>query len=468
MKTLIYILTVLAVIGAVATGAVAQTALWEESFTGQLGKGIQPGPVTNMAGMTRWSVSVHEGFPTNGYAVVSSNSVVKSEFFEAGRLSGLCIWQSENIDISAGAVDLSLQIHETGSMTGSDSIGIYYRLDGAEEVLFGENGYFGGDYGNAWITATQPYLNGTGVTVVVRMVTTAADKNHRIDNVRVTASTAIVNTPPVPVLNEGGTCRFAAAGDTIQFTVTATNHLLDAEDWITLWAENLPTGAEFSITNGVSPLSQTFTWTPGATGVHAVCFYAVDKDGTNRIEIATGTFAQPLCNLWINEFHYDNAGTDTNEGVEIAGPAGLDLSDCRLYFYNGVNGESYASQSLSGQIDNEGNGSGAVWFNVSSGIQNGAPDGLALVRETGGSTSLLEFLSYEGVFTAIDGPAAGWHSTDITVSEPDTTPADRTIQLTGSGKGVHDFTWIGPTAHSRGQLNAGQQIRRRGFMILVR
>ncbi len=30
--------------------------------------------------------------------------------------------------------------------------------------------------------------------------------------------------------------------------------------------------------------------------------------------------------VFINEIHYDNSGTDTNEGVEIAGPAGTDLA----------------------------------------------------------------------------------------------------------------------------------------------
>ena len=38
------------------------------------------------------------------------------------------------------------------------------------------------------------------------------------------------------------------------------------------------------------------------------------------------------------------------------------------------------------------------------GIQNGAPDGIALVNCTG---QVLEFLSYEGTFTATSGPAAG-------------------------------------------------------------
>jgi len=30
--------------------------------------------------------------------------------------------------------------------------------------------------------------------------------------------------------------------------------------------------------------------------------------------------------VYINEFHYDNAGTDVGEFLEVAGPAGTDLS----------------------------------------------------------------------------------------------------------------------------------------------
>ncbi len=40
--------------------------------------------------------------------------------------------------------------------------------------------------------------------------------------------------------------------------------------------------------------------------------------------------------VFINEIHYDNTGTDTGEFVEIAGPAGTDLSGWRLVFYNGA------------------------------------------------------------------------------------------------------------------------------------
>lgn len=49
--------------------------------------------------------------------------------------------------------------------------------------------------------------------------------------------------------------------------------------------------------------------------------------------------------LFINEFHYDNIGGDTNEQVEIAGPAGTVLQNWQLVFYNGHNGEAHYSKN---------------------------------------------------------------------------------------------------------------------------
>ncbi|OAB77952.1 hypothetical protein [Cochleicola gelatinilyticus] len=158
---------------------------------------------------------------------------------------------------------------------------------------------------------------------------------------------------------------------------------------------------------------------------------------------------------WINELHYDNGGSDAGEGVEIAGPAGIDLSDYRIEFYNGSNGLSYDGLTLTGIIGDEGNGFAAEWFPRVD-IQNGAPDGLALVKISTGT--VLQFISYEGFFTAADGPAAGAVSQDIIVQEDTGTAIDESLQLTGTGNRYTDFNWNGPTPHSRGLLNVGQTV----------
>ena len=86
--------------------------------------------------------------------------------------------------------------------------------------------------------------------------------------------------------------------------------------------------------------------------------------------------------VFINEIHYDNTGTDTGEFIEVAGPAGTDLSGWSLVLYNGSNGSVYDTDALSGTLgDDTGTGFGfAVQTYPSNGIQNGAPDGVALVN----------------------------------------------------------------------------------------
>ena len=156
--------------------------------------------------------------------------------------------------------------------------------------------------------------------------------------------------------------------------------------------------------------------------------------------------------IFINEFHYDNAGTDSGEFIEIAGPAGTDLTDWTVVLYNGNGGASYGTLTLSGTITDQGQGYGTVSV-AASGLQNGSPDGLALVDAAG---VVVQFLSYEGVMTATNGPANGMTSVDIGVSQAGTDAAGLTLQLTGTGTVAADFTWAANVAGSQGALNAGQ------------
>lgn len=156
--------------------------------------------------------------------------------------------------------------------------------------------------------------------------------------------------------------------------------------------------------------------------------------------------------VFINEIHYDNASTDVDEGVEIAGPAGTDLSTYTVTAYNGNGGASYSVTALSGTIPNEGGtGYGAVWFAI-SGLQNGAPDGIALDN----NGTLIQFLSYEGSFAATNGPANGVTSTDIGVSEGGATAAGQSLQLTGTGTDYTNFTWAAEATATMGSISTGQ------------
>ena len=156
--------------------------------------------------------------------------------------------------------------------------------------------------------------------------------------------------------------------------------------------------------------------------------------------------------VFINELHYDNSSSDIDEGVEIAGPAGTDLTSYKITAYNGSNGLKYLEKSLSGIIPNIDNSGYGTLFFPTEGLQNGAPDGIALDD----GTSLIQFLSYEGVMTATDGVAKDVASTDIVIEETGSTPVGHSIQLTGSGTEYENFSWTGPIANTNNLINTGQ------------
>ncbi len=158
--------------------------------------------------------------------------------------------------------------------------------------------------------------------------------------------------------------------------------------------------------------------------------------------------------VFINEIHYDNASTDTGEAIEIAGPAGTDLTGWSLVLYNGNGGAVYNTTALTGTIPDMGSGYGVVSISYpSNGIQNGAPDGIALVDNL---SNAVQFLSYEGTFAAVGGPADGMTSIDIGVDETSSTPIGESLQLSGSGTVYEDFVWNSPAINTFGIINTGQ------------
>jgi predicted extracellular nuclease len=173
-----------------------------------------------------------------------------------------------------------------------------------------------------------------------------------------------------------------------------------------------------------------------------------DENAVNRRQQALST------SVFINELHYDNAGTDAGEAIEIAGPAGTDLSGYSLVLYNGSGGAVYDTRALSGVIPGQDDGFGALAFSYpANGIQNGSPDAIALV---GRGNTVIQFLSYEGTLTATGGPASGLTSVDIGVTEAGTEPAGQSLQLKGTGSSYEQFGWASVSAASFGAPNAGQ------------
>lgn len=143
-------------------------------------------------------------------------------------------------------------------------------------------------------------------------------------------------------------------------------------------------------------------------------------------------------NLWINEIHYDNVGSDVNERVEIAGSAGIDLTGYTIFHYNGRNGLVLEEQSLTGVIVEISNGLGVKNIFI-EGLQND-DEGIAIVDPSG---NVIQFLSYEGEVTATNGPAAGMTSVLLPIDQHPESQAEvgESMQLTGTGNTYSDFTW---------------------------
>ncbi|PCH94207.1 MAG: hypothetical protein COB83_12310 [Gammaproteobacteria bacterium] len=162
--------------------------------------------------------------------------------------------------------------------------------------------------------------------------------------------------------------------------------------------------------------------------------------------------ASPISNAFINEIHYDNSGGDQNESIEIVGNADLDLTSWSLHLYNGSNGSEYNSFNLGNwsTIDSDSN---IGFFSImTAGLQNGSPDGIALYD----GLNFIQFLSYEGTFTATTGIASGLTSIDIGVFESSATPLGSSLQLTGAGLHYNDFTWAPSQQSTFGTVNLKQ------------
>jgi endonuclease I len=165
--------------------------------------------------------------------------------------------------------------------------------------------------------------------------------------------------------------------------------------------------------------------------------------------------------VFINEVHYDDLTStgDVGERVEIVATAGESLSGYRLHLYNGTNSPSAALA-----YDNDPVPTGtlvtcgatvriATVTYPTNGLQNGIADGIALVNAAG---TLVQFVSYEGAITGSGGPASGRTSTNLPVSETNSTAANTSLQLGGTGTGSSGFTWRTTATQTFGRCNNGQ------------
>lgn len=243
------------------------------------------------------------------------------------------------------------------------------------------------------------------------------------------------------------------------------------------------TGTEFPVFKGVIDQTVTIESLTDETEYFFKVFVRKGGVWSDGIEIkATPTSGcldlGDFDKVFINEIHYYldiDAPNGAEEGVELAGPAGTDLSDYELHFYKWSDRSVYLSESLSGSIDDEGNGFGAVWFpfsdpggdnepgdNVNGAIEDGR-GGVVLYNTS--TNTVVQFLSYSSgassPFVAADGVANGEMATSMGISiRAGTYDQAETVQMTSSdpnnqGKCPSSFEWKRQIS-TRGTLNGNQ------------
>ena len=163
--------------------------------------------------------------------------------------------------------------------------------------------------------------------------------------------------------------------------------------------------------------------------------------------------------VFVNEFHYDNAGDDAGEFVEISVAPGYtgSLSALSLLLYNGNGGTVYGTHALNTFSVGDATPSGhRLFYKLIQNIQNGDPDGFAVVNTA--TSQVMHFISYKGFVTATAGLASGMTSTDIGVSQNAEVTGQASLGLTGTGGSAADFTWtkFSGIVHSPGQANNAQ------------
>jgi hypothetical protein len=248
----------------------------------------------------------------------------------------------------------------------------------------------------------------TGVTAAMLPVTITATlgTDVRMASVRVLGATEpptdFTLAPPSAIVRVGTTQPFtvtldvpAPPGGTTIALAETTGGTLPAN--VTVPAD--ATTATFDFVAGATATTGTLT----ATAPFSVMRMAM-------IEVSAGVPGTAI----VNEIDYDQPGTDMAEFVEIFNPGitAFDLTGVAVVLVNGTGGAEYGRATLSGMlgvgeylvIGIAGQtlalppGVRRVDFTTGGGIQNGAPDGVAIVRTSDGA--LLDAFSYEGSITA--------------------------------------------------------------------
>jgi len=313
------------------------------------------------------------------------------------------------VDISAVTnVEVSFE-YDLNGFDNTDEISYTLFVDNSAI----DSGIFSGDDAGTYSFQVADAANSVNLEVVLDQ--NGAADSFELDNFQIISN----NVPPacsIADVSASAQCIGENASITISFTASNASEVYEVSI----------DGDTFQpITNG-----GTVTIS-GPTSAQAAA--SVEVRDVNEITcVGVTTVDLPECPsnttpIRINEFHYDNDGTDVGEFVEIfvGDLAGLpNPENYTVYLVNGNGGSFYNSETLNNlTVSSDQFGTYYVW--VVSGIQNGAPDGIALC----GPNGAIEFISYEGLINGTGGCIDGISSTDVGVEEDGASPSGSSLQF---------------------------------------
>jgi hypothetical protein len=224
-----------------------------------------------------------------------------------------------------------------------------------------------------------------------------------------------------------------------------------------------------TVTVAANQQSATFTYTAPASGTSATVT-ATLSGSTSTTHIVLG-----IDHIVINEIDYDMVGTDNAEYIEIYNPSGadVDLTGLQVVLINGANNATYDTIDLStaGTLPAGGYlviGGAMVTVPASAlkidpgwttdRIQNGSPDGLAIVDTNAGR--VVDALSYEGSITmanvtGLSAPVSlvEGNALPTTVADSNTTDGSLCRSPNGTDSDDAKSDWMFCTTKTPGMAN---------------
>lgn len=465
-------------------------------------KGILSGPCTGTEGTTclsndfagvNWTIEGNlSGIDSEPFATNASNQLVVTDIDEEA------CWVSPVLSITGASASFSVDLtwlgYDPDAGDGADYIDVEYTTDGGANWVALPNligggthtiEYAGGTGADGSTTLSISSIVGSTLQIRVCIDHNSAAETTTISNIFAFGANLAVSGPECDLALSSITpvdenCPGSADGSITVVATTSNGPLtysisgpLSMSNANGVFS-NLPPGtynvavSDNAIVGGTCTVSGqaiigagedlTPPTASGPAAIEVSCPAEVPVPNVDLITDETDD-CTVLCTSepWINEFHYDNDGTDTGEFIEIAGPAGLDLSAYSIYVYDGATREWSLEITPTVIIPDEQNGFGVFVITTNLlpqlSLQN-QMEGIALVK---GASTVIEFLSYEGSFVAVNGPAMGMTSLDVGVQEPADQAANESLSRIGTGNTGTEFTFADQLA-SPGSLNGNQTI----------